>query len=178
MADVTANSVTAKPVSPARVTVRLIHKWAGLIAVAWLSVLGLTGWVLDHHEWRWSHQWTVPDWVTSAQIDRLVPGTVMRHIEVDPANDQHWIGASERGLWHTGDGGKTWSDIPFAGLSGHPQVFRFVTAGDGGLDLIYMATDDGLWTISGGTAAERFALDGHVITALSAGSTATELVGS
>ena len=178
MANVTANSVTAKPVSPARVTVRLIHKWAGLIAVAWLSVLGLTGWVLDHHEWRWSHQWTVPDWVTSAQIDRLVPGTVMRHIEVDPANDQHWIGASERGLWHTGDGGQTWSDIPFAGLSGHPQVFRFVTAGDGGLDLIYMATDDGLWTISGGTAAERFALDGHVITALSAGSTATELVGS
>lgn len=156
--------------------VRVVHRWAGLFALAWLSVLGITGWILDHHDWRWTHQWSVPDWVTSARIDRLVPGTVMRHIEIDPADDQHWIGASERGLWRTVDGGATWSDIPFAGESGHPQVFRFVTPPDG---LIYLATDDGLWTLArDGERALPFALDNELVTSLSEGSSATELVGA
>ncbi|MEQ8509425.1 MAG: PepSY-associated TM helix domain-containing protein [Rhodospirillaceae bacterium] len=181
MADITSDSVAHKD-SKTRITVRLVHRWAGLAAVAWLSVLGLTGWILDHHDWRWTHQWTVPDWVTSARIDRLVPGTVMRHIEISQTNDQHWIGASERGLWETTDGGATWQDIPFEGQSGHPQVFRFMPTGAGGLDLIYMATDDGIWTVSGSAdanaVAKPFALEGEVVTALSAGSTATELVGA
>lgn len=156
--------------------IRLIHRWAGLIALGWLSVLGITGWILDHHDWRWTHQWSVPGWVTSARIDRLVPGTVMRHVEVDPANDQHWIGASERGLWRTRDGGNTWTDIPFAGENGHPQVFRFVTLPD---DLIYLATDDGLWTLPrDGDAAQPFTLDDKLVTSLSEGSTSTELVGA
>ena len=30
-----------------------IHKWAGLVGAAWLAVLGLTGFLLDHDFWRW-----------------------------------------------------------------------------------------------------------------------------
>lgn len=178
MADVTAHTTPAKPKSASRFypTIRIVHRWAGLMALAWLSVLGLTGWILDHHDWRWTHQWTVPDWVTSARIDRLVPGTVMRHIQVDPANDQRWIGASERGLWLTDDGGETWTDIPFEGESGHPQVFRFVTMGDA--DVLYLATDDGIWTLTEtDTRAQPFALDDELVSSLSEGSTASELVG-
>lgn len=178
MADTTSDDATqqTKNTRGFYPTVRLVHRWAGLIALAWLSVLGLTGWILDHHDWRWTHQWSVPDWVTSTRINRLVPGTVMRHIQIDPANDQHWVGASERGLWRTNDGGETWADISFSGENGHPQVFRFVTVTD---DLIYLATDDGLWTLAlDGKAAQPFALDNELITSLSEGSTNTELVGA
>ena len=85
MADTIADNTASSPKAPSRVypVVRKVHKWAGLIALAWLSVLGITGWILDHHDWRWTHQGTVPEWVTSARIDRLVNGTIMRHIEVD-----------------------------------------------------------------------------------------------
>jgi hypothetical protein len=182
MADVAANGTDTKTRSKSasrfQPLIRTVHKYAGLAALGWLSVLGITGWILDHHDWRWTHQWAVPDWVTSARIDRLVPGTIMRHIEVDAQDPQRWIGASERGLWLTENGGETWSDIPFAGMRGHPQVFRFVPAGDGGLDQVYLATDDGIWTVSGdGTPAQRFALEGEMVSSLSPGSTASELVG-
>ena len=33
-----------------------IHKWAGLVGAAWLAVLGLTGFLLDHDSWRWIQQ--------------------------------------------------------------------------------------------------------------------------
>ena len=182
MADVTANGTQTKAktkhASRFYPTIRTVHKYAGLTALLWLSVLGITGWILDHHDWRWTHQWSVPSWVTSARIDRLVPGTVMRHIEVDAADPRRWIGASERGLWLTEDSGETWQDIPFTGMRGHPQVFRFVPAEGSEIGLIYLATDDGIWTVSGGgEAAERFALAGELVTSLSPGSTATELVG-
>lgn len=179
MADTTEDSEAAKPKSASRFypVVRLIHRWAGLTALLWLSVLGITGWILDHHDWRWTHQWSVPSWVTSARIDRLVPGTVMRHVQVDENDDLRWIGASERGLWRTEDGGASWSDIPFEGERGHPQVFRFVTTQES--KLIYLATDDGIWSLDpNGKSAQHFALDNHLISSLSEGNTATELVGA
>ena len=37
-----------------------LHKWAGLAAGAWLLVLGVSGILLDHDEWRWQRQMTVP----------------------------------------------------------------------------------------------------------------------
>ncbi|MDG2319002.1 MAG: PepSY-associated TM helix domain-containing protein [Rhodospirillaceae bacterium] len=181
MVDATADTAAAKPKSDPGFypTVRVIHKWAGLAGLAWLSVLGITGWILDHQDWRWTHQWAVPEWVTSARIDRLVNGTVMRHIEVDQNDPARWIGASERGLWLTENAGEAWVDIPFQGMSGHPQVFRFVPAESHGLDLIYLATDDGIWTISSDeAAAQPFALHGQPISALGQGSTTTELVGA
>ena len=59
MADATADTAAAKPKAASGFypTVRVIHKWAGLAALAWLSVLGITGWILDHRDWRWTHQW-------------------------------------------------------------------------------------------------------------------------
>ncbi len=159
-------------------TVRVIHKWAGLLALTWLSVLGLTGVILDHHEWRWVNQVTVPETITSARINRLVRGTIMRHVEVDPNDPQHWIGASERGLWQTLDFGATWQKIAFEGLSGIPQVTGVLPDETKGWAQLWLATDAGIWSFEpGDTAARPFALRDIHVSWVNPGAEANELLG-
>ncbi|MDX2222510.1 MAG: PepSY-associated TM helix domain-containing protein [Rhodospirillaceae bacterium] len=181
-ADLTA-AAAADAATPTRASawtqLRVVHKVCGLAALAWLSVLGGTGWILNHHDWRWSHQWTVPGWVTSPQINRLVRGTIMRHIVMDPADASQLVGASERGLWWTADRGATWTDTVWIGVEGLPQTYDLVPSVDGGFDRIWAATDDGIWQVEGGgRQATRFALAGQHVTALSPGSRPGELIGA
>ncbi|MBL8631010.1 MAG: PepSY domain-containing protein [Rhodospirillaceae bacterium] len=176
-----AEAAVAPVLKPARSSWawwRTIHKVAGLAALVWLTVLGLTGWILNHHEWRWSHQWTVPDWVTSARIDRLVRGTIMRNMATDPADESRYLGGSERGLWLTTDGGKTWTDVVWDGADGLPQTYDFVDGPARDLNHVWISTDDGIWIVKdNGTRTVPFALRGHDITSLTAGSKPGELVG-
>ncbi len=166
-----------KKVSRVARLARTIHRYAGLAALGWLSVLGITGYILDHHDWRWSHQWTVPDWVTSAPINRLVRGTIMRHVHVHPADEARWIGASERGLWWTDDRGETWRSIPYGSNSGIAQVYRMVPVGEQQPGHVWLATDDGLWRAEPSNApAQQVALRGHHVGSLSPGSRPDELV--
>ena len=153
---------------------RTVHKYAGLTACAWLLVLGLTGIALDHHEWRWLNQNSVPASWTSPQIGRLVPGTIMRHIAVA---DGTVLGASERGTWRSADAGKSWVPVTFAGRAGQPQVYGFADLNRRGFAGLYLATDDGLWaTDAGGGSARRVALAGARLTAISPGADAASLV--
>ena len=146
-------------------TLLTVHKWAGLSAAAWLLALGVTGILLDHDEWRWQRQMTVPESWLSKRVARLLPATVVRYVAVDEAPTNRWLGGSERGLWLSTDGGENWSDIAFTD-GGTPQVLRFARPADGCLDGIVVATDDGLWRTAGqGTSIERFALDGMRIAA-------------
>ncbi|MCB2108605.1 MAG: PepSY domain-containing protein [Rhodobacteraceae bacterium] len=179
MAELTADQTAASATRTSGWSkLRTVHKVCGLTAMAWLSVLGLTGWILDHHEWRWSHQWTVPQWVTSPQINRLVRGTVMRNIVADPVDDAKFLGASERGLWLTTDRGETWTDVRWDGASGLPQTYDLVPGPTGTLGEVWAATDDGIWrVIDNGMRAVRFAMPGVHVTALSRGSSSAELIG-
>ena len=153
------------------------HKWAGLTAAAWLLVLGVSGILLDHDEWRWQRQMTVPESWLSKRVARLLPATVMRYIAVDEARPNRWLGGSERGLWLTEDSGASWRDVAFP-EAGQPQVLRFVRPGDGSLRGVIVATDDGLWrTTDEGRGIERYALQGIRIGSLTAGSHLDELVG-
>lgn len=154
-----------------------LHKWAGLCAGAWLLVLGVSGILLDHDEWRWQRQMTVPESWLSARVARLLPATVMRYVAVDGAQPHRWLGGSERGLWLTEDGGANWRDVAFP-EGGQPQVLRFARPDGGSLEGIIVATDDGLWrTADRGASIERFALAGMRIDSLTAGSHPGELVG-
>ena len=144
-----------------------IHKYAGLLACAWLLVLGVTGVLLDHHEWRWLSQNSVPTTWTSKQINRLVPGTVMRHVVATPAKI---VGGSERGTWLSSDKGQTWKKVAFGGLSHQPQLFGFAGSARGNFSGVYLATDDGLWTLTAdGASALRIALRGAHLTSISPG---------
>jgi len=178
----TVTTISAVEESSARTswaTWRNLHKLAGLIALSWLTVLGLTGWILDHHEWRWTHQWTVPNSVTSTTINRLVRGTVMRQLMADPYDANRYLGASERGLWITTDNGATWADVVWEGAKGLPQTYDFVHGPTGELNHVYIGTDDGIWIVKdNGTRAVPFALRGHDITSLTEGSEPNELVGN
>lgn len=153
---------------------RAVHKYAGLTACAWLLVLGLTGVALDHHEWRWLNQMSVPASWTSPQIGRLVPATIIRHIAV--ANGTI-LGASERGTWRSSDAGKTWTSVIFTKRAGQPQVYGFAELDRHGFAGLYLATDDGLWAAdAGGESARRVALAGARLTAISPGADAASLV--
>lgn len=155
-----------------------VHKWAGLGAGVWLFVLGATGIVLDHDEWRWARQVTVPDSWISPNVGRLLPATRMRHVAVDSDDPRRWLGGSERGLWWTDNGGRSWSSVPFEGTDGTPQVLDLVPSADGSLAGVYLATDDGLWLSEDyGQRVRRAGFEGEYVHHLTTGSKPGELVG-
>ncbi len=150
-----------------------IHRWLGLAAALWLTILGATGIVLDHPDWRIPNQVTVPEAWGSPDLTRFIRITYMRQILVDPADDNRWLGGSERGLWRSGDGGQSWAQISFDGLDYSPQILSLVHDPSG--DLI--ATDDGVWRQSLQSPATRIALEGKVVNSLSRSARDGELVG-
>lgn len=158
------------------------HRWAGLVAGLWLLVLGATGLLLGHPEWRWLWHNTVPQEWLSAPVSRLLRGTVMRYVVADPADPRRMLGASERGTWWTEDGGAHWQAVDFAGEPRAPMVHALVPAragdAEGGLEGVLIASDDGLWrTTAGARSAERVALAGTYVNSLTRGTTPGEYVG-
>lgn len=146
-----------------------IHRWAGLGAVVWLTLLCVTGIILDHPEWRWSAQLSTPSEWSSTRVARIAPATIMRYIAVN-SDETRIVGASERGLWYSDDKGETWRDVDFIEVSGTPQVKRMIGGETGNLNDLVIATDDGIWRISdGGTRAERLALKGQFVSSVSEG---------
>lgn len=151
-----------------------IHKYAGLTACVWLFVLSVTGVLLDHHEWRWQSQVSVPSSWTSERIDRLVPGTVMRYVAATP---EAVFGASERGAWRSADKGETWDKITFQGLNHQPQVEGIIGSAGATFSGVLLTTDDGLWGLGpDGLSARRVALAGFHLSGGSPGHAPGEVV--
>jgi hypothetical protein len=173
---------TAAPASRSRRTgvigiMIIVHRWAGLAAMAWLIVLGITGVLIDHPDWRWVRQTTVADGLASPKVLRDSHGAVIRKFQADPADARRLIGGGVRGLWRTADGGVSWSAVPFA-ESATPMTYSIVPLSDDGWSRLVIATDDGLWLADGGDGpARRFALDGLLITSLAATPDRATLVG-
>lgn len=160
----------------------VFHRWAGLIAGLWLLVLGATGILLGHPEWRWPWHVTVPEQWLSQPVGRLLRGTIMRHVIADPADPRVMLGASERGTWWTVDGGANWQPVRFEGLERAPMVYAVVPAAavdaDDPLAGAWLATDDGLWRSGArGRSAVRAGLDGLHVDSLTRGARPQELVG-
>ncbi len=146
------------------------HRWAGLGAVVWLTLLCATGIILDHPEWRWTAQTETPAEWSSSRVARISPATIMRYIAVN-ADETRFIGASERGFWYSDDKGATWNDIIFSGVTGTPQVKKLVGADTGNLSDIMIATDDGVWrVVDDGLRAERAGMKGTFVSSISEGS--------
>ena len=100
------------PRPPARVplfTARRWHKWAGLFAFFWLSVLGFTGWIMGHREeWSWIWQHGLPvAWFPERVVATANTG-LARHLQINPAQPAQQITAGGRGVWWSHDSGRTW----------------------------------------------------------------------
>ncbi len=150
-----------------------IHRWLGLAAALWLTVLGVTGIILDHPDWRIPNQATVPESWGSPDLTRFIRVTYMRHILVDPLDERRWLGGSERGLWQSTDSGQSWVSISFEGLDYSPQVLGLAHDSSGAL----IATDDGVWRQSTDDMATRIVLQGEVVSSLSRSTRDGELLG-
>lgn len=177
-----ADSIAATP--GAKRTVRRIarqaHLWLGLLAFAWLFVLGVTGFILDHPEWRWTKQWTVTSAFGSDHIfiDETL-GIILRNFHVDPANPDRMIAGGERGLWRRASADAPWIDVTYENARGLPRLLAMVPDLRAPWQRIWLATDDGIWVVHGSDGpARQVALPGLEVIALSQGQSPTELIGA
>ncbi len=153
-----------------------IHKWAGLIGAAWLAVLSLTGFFLDHDSWRWLMQDKSPAFLTPASLDANSARGVARYLQIDPSDRSIQVTGGPRGLWLSRDGGTTWTATRF--LDGdHPQILAIEPDPAVGWSLLWFASDNGVYVSNDqGATARQTALKGEYVTSLAAGSAPDELL--
>ena len=153
-----------------------IHKWAGLIGAAWLAVLGLTGFFLDHNSWRWLMQNKSPAFLTPASLEANSARGVARYLQIDPSDRSIQVAGGPRGLWLSRDGGTTWTATRF--LDGdHPQILAIEPDPAVGWSLLWFASDNGVYVSNDqGATARQTALKGEYVTSLAAGSAPDELL--
>lgn len=163
-----------------RLTLRRAHKWLGITAGLWLTVLGVTGFFLDHRDWRWIWQTTVSDFLFPESILKNKTERELLVYRINPVNVNQRIAGGKRGLWWSDTAGTTWSRSDFKSLDHKtPQVFSVVEmAQQKGFWKLYAATDDGVWfSFNGGKSFHRFALQGEYINALTQGAQPDKLLG-
>ena len=98
-----------------------VHKWAGLVAALWIAVLGVTGFLLDHRDWRWIWQTPVPEILLPESLLEESARAGFTVYMVSPVDPRVRISAGKRGFWT--DQGNGWSPSTFDGMEGAPQVF-------------------------------------------------------
>ncbi len=178
----TSPSVTGKRRKPRTgfmYWVKVTHRWIGLATFVWIAVLGFTGVVLDHPEWRWARQWTVTEQFASEHvIEDQVIGTIVRFFQVNPDNMDYIIGGGAQGLWRTINSGGAWQQVEFQDYRGTPMVEALVPSSTDSWNTLWLGTDDGLWLVSGDSGpAVQVALDGQHITSLDLDARPGHLVG-
>ena len=154
-----------------------IHKWTGLFGAAWLAVLGLTGFFLDHPSWRWQYQAKAPTWLTTQSLEQSARRGVANLLQIDPADRDTQLAGGPRGLWFTSDGGEHWSATVFP-KGDHPATMAIEPDPAIGWDRLWLATDDGVYVSEdNGASARPVALSGKYVTALTAGTSHDEMIG-
>ncbi len=163
-----------------RRALRLTHRWAGLIGALWIIVLGVTGLMLDHRDdWGWAWRTRVPQ---AMLPDHTVEVLSNRHVtlaQVNPRDTANWVVAGPVGAWRSFDNTATWSDIEFADRSRAPMVTAIVPDAIDAWRKLWLATDDGLWTVDGAASdgvATQVGLAGRSLTALGHGASEGSLV--
>lgn len=157
-------------------TARRWHKWAGIFAFLWLSVLGVTGWIMDHREeWAWIWQHGLPVTWFPANVATTANTGLARHLQINPANPKQQITAGARGAWWSSDSGKSWK---LAAADTPRSLIVNAVEPAPGWSRIWFGTHDGVWVSDdAGHTLRRFALAGTRISSLALGASPDELVG-
>ena len=109
-----------------------LHKIAGLAAGLPLLWLAITGFLLDHDEWPFLYRITT---TISGHIDPNAPTRLVEGYRIDPKNPDRLTVCSRRGIFESGDGGRTFEqkiDRQCLGLAAEGQA-------------LFAATDDGIY---------------------------------
>lgn len=163
-----------------RLTIRRVHKLAGIIAALWLAVIGVTGFMLNHNDCRWIWQTTVPESLLPKKALDTAAEMEVAFYRIDPGNPSRRLAAGRRGAWLSDDAGGAWRSVPFSGLAPDesPQVFSIVANSTAEWSDLWLATDDGVWiSMNRGISFERFAMPGAFVSYLTQGATPDELIG-
>jgi len=154
----------------------VIHKWTGLASAAWLAVLGLTGFFLDHDSWRWQMQSKAPGWLTTTALKEQSARNTIRYLQMDPADSAHRAAGGPRGVWFSRDGGATWKPTAFQ-KGDHPQLLAIEPDPSKGWNRLWLGTDDGVYVSEdGGASARLAALEGDYVTGVAAGATSSDML--
>lgn len=146
----------------------IIHKWAGLAGFAWLAVLGVTGFLMDHDEWRWMQQAKAPALLTPADLKEFASRNVVRFHQIDPSSPMDRVSGGPRGLWFSHDAGANWSATAFSD-GDHPQVYAVTPDPTLGWGRLWFATDNGVYrSLDKGATAAQAGLRGEHVTSIAA----------
>lgn len=137
----------------------------GLIAAAWLIVLGLTGLLLDHRDtWRWLWQ----DGLSASYVKDAVVKKSHGHIkyyQINPSNPQQHIAGGLTGLWWSNTAGEDWLKTKFIGTDKAPMISTVLFSSG---KKLWIASDDGLWlSVNGGMSALQVTLAGNWVSSVS-----------
>lgn len=157
---------------------RKLHTWAGLGAGLWLAILGITGFVLDHRDWSWMWQYTVPELLVPDQVvDKARNGTVKLY-QINPDRPAQRVAGGPQGLWMSVDGGQQWKPVTFETSAAMPGINVILDDSGSSWSKLWLGTRNGVWRLDPVTgSAQPVALEGENITALSEGPTPRELLG-
>lgn len=160
-------------------TLHRIHKWLGLFAALWLTVLGITGLLLDHRDtWAWLWQSGLNPTVLPENIRERARSAPFKIYQVNPQLDDCHITGGQHGTWGSRDGGKIWNRTDFIGRTEQPQLYAAQFIGKEPDAVLWLATDSGMWRSDDcGLTAARSVLNGQRVTDLALGSEASELIG-
>ena len=145
-----------------------LHRWVGLGAALWLAVVGITGFLLDHKDWRWMRQATVDERWLPESLAKTARDLLVRFYQVERGNPASRVAAGWRGAWFSRDGGQSWTPSRFEGTAGTLLVYALEPDFEQGR--VWLATDDGVWlSEDAGAVYRRHALPDQRVTSLSRG---------
>jgi len=137
-------------------SLRKLHQKAGIIAGLFLLILGLTGFFLNHDQWKFQYDWTLPNSMLPeavAEADKKLFQTKT----VKPDNPNWIIVGGLRGLFISLNGGESYQKR--SGL----QFYALTWLGQA----LYAATNNGiLCSPDGGISWQPIALQGQWVNAL------------
>ena len=148
-------------------TAHRIHRWAGLISALWLAVLGVTGFFLDHREWRWMWQNGISVSFLPSQIVEKSHNGVLRLYQ--NVNKEHHLVGGNTGLWWK-HGEQQWQATRFEGDTPQVKTLTHISESSWWLETDqgwWLATDNGVWlSTDNGKTAGQFALANQLVTSL------------
>jgi hypothetical protein len=137
---------------------RKLHKKAGIFAGLFLLILSLTGFFLNHDQWNFQYQWTLPNSVLPDSVAKAEK-SLFQSKAIHPEDVQWQIVGGMRGVFVSLDGG-----VNYQQTSKHQfYALRWLN------NVLYGATEDGILRSKDyGLTWQAFALSGRWVNALAA----------